>query len=70
MAPKPKYHRGRDIFFWMICSFFLIQLVGGLLLDRVWPHLRFSFLYRQLDRLAEQLARARDAWTRSAGVRS
>src|SRR5262249_40233174 len=54
MAPKRRTRPGRRIFLWMLASFFAVQLAAGVLLDRVWPQLRFSFLYKQLERLDEQ----------------
>ncbi|MFO0964425.1 MAG: DUF1574 family protein [Gemmataceae bacterium] len=54
MASTRKPRRGRRVFLWMLGAFFAVQIAAGMLLDRVWPQLRFSFLYKQLDRLEEQ----------------
>lgn len=53
MTPS-RHRRGGRILLWMFAFFVAGQLGGGALLDRLWPQLRFPFLYQQLDRLDAQ----------------
>lgn len=53
-AKHQQPRRGRCILFWMLGSFFALQLAGGFLLEHVFPQVRFPFLYRQLALLDEQ----------------
>jgi len=45
---KPRGQRSARVLVWTVGFFFIGQVVGGLLLERVWPQLRFPFFYRQL----------------------
>lgn len=54
MTHTRTHQRGCRILLWMTGLFFVGQIAGGMLLDRVLPRLRFPFLYEQLDRLAAE----------------